>query len=344
MKASSTRTACRIGALALICLPVNVMAQSATARIVSAANAFLSTLDQKQRQSVLFAFDDEKQRVRWSNLPVRAVPRAGLSMGELTQTQRTAAQALVSSALSRRGFEKVQEIIEGDEVLRTGGGRGNNPMFGKDLYFVSILGTPSEKNPWMLQFGGHHLALNITIGGDRGVLTPSLTAAQPALYTLDGKTVRPLGQENDKAFALLNALDEGQRKQAILSYRVADLVLGPGQDGKTIQPEGLKASAMNEQQRTMLLDLISEWTGIVHESAGAARLAEVKAGINDTWFAWSGSTTVTPGRNGTAYYRIQGPNLVIEYAPQGLGGDPSNHIHTIYRDPTNDYGRKLTAK
>ena len=291
---------------------------------------------------VLFAFDDEEQRVRWSNLPVRMVRRAGLSMGELNSSQRSAALALVSSALSRRGFEKVQEIMDGDEVLKRNG--GNNPMFGKDLYYISILGKPSEKDPWMLQFGGHHLALNITIAGGSGVLTPSLTAAQPALYTLNGKTVRPLGQENDKAFALLNALDESQRKQAILNYRVADLVLGPGQDGKTIQPEGLKATAMNDQQRAMLLDLISEWAGIVHESAAAARMAEIKAGIAETWFAWSGPTTVTPGRNGTAYYRIQGPNLVIEYAPQPLGGDPSMHIHTIYRDPTNDYGRKLTSK
>jgi len=217
-------------------------------------------------------------------------------------------------------------------------------MFGKDLYYISILGTPSEKAPWMLQFGGHHLALNITIAGERGVLTPSLTGAQPALYTVDGVTIRPLGQESDKAHALLNALDDAQRKQAILTYRVADLVLGPGQDGKTIQPEGLKASAMNEQQKTMLLDLIGEWTAIVHDSAAAARMAEIKAGVNETWFAWSGPTTVSPGRNGTAYYRIQGPNLVIEYAPQPLGGDPSLHVHTIYRDPTNDYGRKVTGK
>lgn len=101
---------------------------------------------------------------------------------------------------------------------------------------------------------------------------------------------------------------------------------------------------MNDQQRAMLLDLISEWAGIVHESAGAARMAEIKTGIGETWFAWSGPTSFTPGRNGTSYYRIQGPNLVIEYAPQKLGGDPSNHIHTIYRDPANDYGRKFTAK
>jgi hypothetical protein len=332
----------RIHALALICLSVGTsVAETATARIVGAANAFLSSLDEKQRQSVLFAFDDAKQRVRWSNLPTTMVPRAGLSMKELNAAQRAAALALVSSALSRRGFEKVEQIVEGDEVLK---GNEKNPMFGKDLYYISILGKPSEKDPWMIQFGGHHLALNVTIAGEHGVLTPTLTGAQPALYTLNGKTVRPLGGESDKAFALLNALDETQRKQAILGSRMADLVLGPGQDGKTIQPEGLKATAMNEKQRAILLDVISEWANIVHESAAAARMAEIKAGLDETWFAWSGPTTVTPGSNITAYYRIQGPNLVIEYAPQRLGGDPSLHVHTMYRDPTNDYGRKFTAK
>jgi hypothetical protein len=326
----------------------------------------------------LFAFDDEQQRKRWSNFPISIVPRAGISLKEMNPAQRSAAMALVSSVLSPRGFEKVQQIMEGDEMLkvnegnrpqsgRGGGGpppgrgadgppsgrAGNRPpfgrggnglLFGSDLYFISILGMPSEKNPWLLQFGGHHLALNITIVGERGILTPTLTGAQPALYTLNGKTVRPLGQESDKAVALLNALDESQRKQAILSFRLADLVLGPGQDGKTIQPEGLKASNMNEKQRAMLVDVIAEWAGIVHESAAAARMAELKADINETWFAWSGPTTATPGSNITAYYRIQGPHLVIEYAPQQLGGDPALHVHTMYRDPTNDYGRKLAAK
>ena len=343
MNVFSKRTARGALALTLIFSSLAVArAQTATSRIVSAANTFLSTLDQKQRQSVLFAFDDEMQRARWSNLPTSFVPRAGVSLKELNAAQRSAALALVSSTLSRKGFEKVEQIIEGDEVLKIK--EGNNPIFGKDIYYISILGKPSEKDPWMLQFGGHHLALNITIAGERGVLTPTLTGAQPALYTSNGKTVRPLGQESDKALALLNTLDDTQRKQAILSYRLADLVLGPGQDGKTIEPEGLKASAMNERQRAMLLDLISEWADIIHESAAAARMAELKADIYETWFAWSGPTTATPGNNITAYYRIQGPHVVIEYAPQRLGGDPSMHVHTMYRDPTNDYGRRLTAK
>jgi Protein of unknown function (DUF3500) len=343
MKVFSIRTIRAVAALTLIFSSVTAArAQTATARIVGAANTFLSTLDEKQRQSVLFAFDDAKQRANWSNLPTSFVPRAGLSLKDLNAAQRSAAMALVSSALSQRGFEKVQQIIEGDEVLKLK--EGNNPIFGKDLYYISILGKPSEKDPWMLQFGGHHLALNVTIAGARGVLTPTLTGAQPALYTSNGKAIRPLGQESDKALALLNALDDTQRKQAILGFRLADLVLGPGQDGKIIQPEGLKASAMNDRQRAMLLDLISEWANIIHESAATARMAELKADIKETWFAWSGPITAAPGSNITAYYRIQGPHLVIEYAPQRLGGDPSLHVHTMYRDPTNDYGRSFTAK
>jgi hypothetical protein len=149
-----------------------------------------------------------------------------------------------------------------------------------------------------------------------------------------------LGQENDKGFALLNALDDAQRQQAILNYRVADLVLGPGHDGQIIPPEGLKASSMNEKQRAMLLDLISEWVGIANDSFAAARMEEIKAGLGETWFAWSGPTTGAPGENGTSYYRIQGPKLVIEYAPQ----PGEDHVHTIYRDPTNDYGKAFTSK
>ncbi len=51
-------------------------------------------------------------------------------------------------------------------------------------------------------------------------------------------------------------------------------------------------------------------------------------------FAWSGPTTVAAGENGTTHYRIQGLTLVIEYAPQSIGGDASMRVHPMYRDPT----------
>ena len=167
-------------------------------------------------------------------------------------------------------------------------------------------------------------------------MAPSLPAAQPATFSWEGKTLRPLADENDKGFALINALDEKQRGQAILSYRVADLVLGATQDGKTIQPEGIRASALTAPQQAMLWDIAREWIGIAADGIAEPRMAEIKSHLNDTYFAWSGPTT-----NGSvAYFRVQGPTLVIEYAPQ----KSVDHIHTIYRDPTNDYGAKFARQ
>ena len=188
----------------------------------------------------------------------------------------------------------------------------------------------------MLQFGGHHLAINLTMAGSQATMAPSLPAAQPAIYEFEGRTVRPLGNENDKAFALINALNDAQRAQAIIGSRVADLVLGARQDGRTIQPEGIRASALSPPQQTMLLEIVREWAGIQNDAFAAPRMAEIRTNLPDTYFAWSGPTT----SGSAAYFRIQGPTLHIEYAPQG----GVNHIHTIYRDPTNDYGAKFTRK
>jgi hypothetical protein len=306
---------------------------NATTEIAAATKKFLNTLDDTQRGKAIFDFKDDAQRKRWSNLPTGAFRRAGLRMGDLTKPQRDAAMAVLAAALSPQGYEKVQQIVEADELLKTSGGR---TIFGRDEYYISFLGQPSTTEPWMIQFGGHHLGLNITFAGEHGTLTPSHTGAQPAIYEFEGKTVRPLGRETDKAFALVNSLDETQRKQAILGFQMRDLVLGPGRDGQTIQPEGIKGSALSEKQCEMLLALAGEWTGIMHDAAAKAKMDEMKKNIAETWFAWGGPTEKGSG----AYFRIQGPTVIIEYAPQRLGGDSTKHIHTIYRDPTNEYGKK----
>ena len=324
-----------------------------TAKAVTAANTFLGMLDSAEREKTAFPFNSP-QKTNWSNLPSGIYQRNSMRLGSLTPAKRAAAMAVVAALLSADGYRKVTEIMNGDEVLKgTGGGqtggraggagraggpggRAGGLTFGSDEYYIALLGTPSTSTPWMVQFGGHHLAINVTIAGSNNVITPSLPAAQPAKYTLNGQTIRPLGKENDKGFALIGALDAEQRKQAILNYRVSDLVLGPGKDGKTIQPEGIPASALNARQQEMLLDIAHEWVGILNDEGAAARMAEIRSNLSRTYFAWSGATE----NGGLAYYRIQGPTVHIEYAPQQ--GD-LDHIHTIYRDPTNDYGARLVA-
>ena len=277
----------------------------------------------------------------WSNFPVSITTRPGIELGSLSEKQRAAATHLVEVALSAEGYKKVQEIMGSDQALADG---GTDFAAGADHYLIAVFGDPDNTKPWMLEFGGHHLGLNVVIAGPRGALTPTLTGAQPAVYTKNGKTIRVLSQENDKAFALLNSLDGSQQKKAILNYHVGDLVVGPGHDGQTIVPEGLKGSEMTAGQREMMLSLMAEWASIISKPYQAVRMADLRAGLNDTYFAWSGPLTHAAGRNGTSYYRIQGPKVIIEFAPQATNGDLDNHIHTIYRDPTNEYGNAYTTQ
>ena len=320
----------------------------ATSRAVVAAEAFLGTLDPAQRAKANVDLN-EKTRIVWSNLPtgmamqVGATERNGVKLGDMTPAQEKAALALVAATLSRDGFQKVMAIVDADEVLEIKSAptrqASQRMRFGRAEFYLGILGKPSTTDPWMIQFGGHHLAINVTLVGQQNVLTPTHTGTQPATFSLQGKTIRPLGDENDKAFALINALNPEQQKQAILSYEVRNIVLGPGADGKTIAPEGIRASSFTPAQRTMLVDLAREWVDILGDDAAAAKMKEIQAGLADTYFAWAGATTNGKG----AYFRIQGPAVLIEYAPQGSGDTNVDHIHTIFRDPTNDYAAKLTS-
>ena len=319
---------------------------SATPAIVAAANAFLATLSDAEKTSVLFDASNTTQKQKWSNLPEGLFTRAGLMMGNLTDAQQTACLAVLQSILSAEGYKRVIAEWNADDALAAAGSSGGL-KFGKKYYWVAIIGTPSETTAWQWQWGGHHVTINATIVGSNLALTPSFIGVQPASYTdASGATVRPLGDIEDEAFALVGSLDATQQKAAILGTTSIDLVLGPGQDGKTIQSEGIAASAMTADQQTAFLKFIGHYTGLGNDAAAAARLAEIKATLDQTYFAWYGPTTA----GSAAYFRVTGPTIVIEYAPQGgggngtgLGGATSNlHIHGIYRDPTNDYGAKYT--
>jgi hypothetical protein len=211
-----------------------------------------------------------------------------------------------------------------------------------------------------VQFNGHHLGVNVTIVGRNRVLAPTLTAAYPNIYQKDGKEIVVLAEEAGRALKLVQSLTETQRPQAILRNQTWDFLLGPGHDGEIIQPEGIRGSEMTAAQREMLLDVAAAWVNIVDEDTARAKMAEVRRSVADTYFLWSGDTTVL----GKAYFRVQGPAILIEYSPQtvngpgsvgfrgggpgrggagGVANDPNRaldptHVHAVYRDFTNDYG------
>ena len=305
--------------------------------IYTAVSTFVDTLTAAQAGAIIYPASNTAQKSKWSNLPTGIYQRNGLKLGNMTAAQKNALWAMLAALLSPEGYAKVRNIVQADEVLRTQGS-GGNLIFGTAEYYVSFVGTPSLAGKYLLQFGGHHLAVNITVKGAVATIAPALPGAQPSSYTDNGRTVRPLGDEYDLSFALLNSLTTAQRAVAVLSSSISDLVLGPGKDGVTVLPEGIKASELTAAQRAILLDLIGKSVNIIHDDASATKMASVRANIADpanaTYFSWRGPTTA----GSAAYYRIQGPDLFIEWAPQSMGGSAVNHIHAMYRELHNDYG------
>ena len=300
-------------------------------QIVDATKEFLKTIDDQQSPKLFYNFTDIKQRERWSNLPVGGFPRNGLRVGDLTEKQYNALFKILAATLSKNGYQQVIDNMNGDEYLKKNGGRRD---FGKDEYFFAIFGQPSTTKPWMWQFGGHHLAINATIVGERVTLSPSLTGGQPMDYRWEGKAVRQLAEEEDKAYELIAALTPEQLKSVVKGKRYVDLNFGPTARKLTPAKVGIQVSELNEAQQTLVRQLIQSRIGILNQVHADVALKKILADLPETWFSWYGP--VEPGKPAT--YRLEGPSLLMEFSPQRLGGDATNHVHAMYRDPSNDYG------
>ena len=125
-----------------------------------------------------------------------------------------------------------------------------------------------------------------------------------------------------------------------LTTPVTEIVLGAGQDGKTLAAEGVPAATFTDEQKKLLLDLVDEWITPLNGEAATAKLTTVQQNLDQTTFAWYGSTEI----GNPIYYRVQGPTFIIEFAhQQGQGANAGGitHIHSIYREPGNDYGAQL---
>ena len=341
------------------------VASGMNADIVAAANAFVATLTDEEKAAGIFDFSDMEQRQRWSNFPEGLFTRDGLMWGNLTEASQDAWLALMQATMSESGYTQVMGEWAADQALADGqggqggggggtppdggtggppnggnGGPGGQQMLGAQYYWVALIGEPSDTTPWQWQWGGHHVTVNATIVGDNIALTPSFIGIQPAVFTdANGVEQEPLGPISDAAFALVNALNDDQKQQAILGDTYIDLVLGPGQDGKVLQPEGLLLSDMDADQQQLATNLISFYTGLVNDTHAVARLEQVTSLFDQTYFVWYGPTEV----GSASYFRVAGPTIVIEFSPQGMGGNAADHIHGIYRDPSNDYGVQYTG-
>ncbi|MEV6342860.1 DUF3500 domain-containing protein [Actinoplanes sp. NPDC051851] len=304
------------------------------AGVLLATHAFLATLDDTGRAAVR-GERTAANLEQWSDLPDRLFKRAGLRMDGLDEGQRAAAMAILRAGLSRDGYRQVLQITAADDLLarRT----ESDQEYGSGHYWIRILGSPSAGEIWTVQYGGHHLGINLTLRGDQMTMAPSFWGAQPAVFHALGEEIQPLREVTEKAYTLIGALREEQRDEARLDTRITDVMLGPQEDGRTLDPEGVRASTFSTRQRTLLADLLAAWIGALNAESAAEKIAEAKEDLGATTFAWSGGDE--PGR--PVYYRLQGPTFSIEFAHQagkGRNGGGVGHVHAIYREPENDYG------
>jgi hypothetical protein len=308
-----------------------------TADVVTAVNAFLATLDDTKRDTVEYDFTDNQSRQTWSNFPATAVARPGIALSDLTADQQKAALAVVQVALSADGYQQTTDIQKADDYLNSLGGQGADGFGALKDYFVAVYGQPSTTQPFMVQFGGHHLVRNLTYNGDKVSQTPQFVGTEPVSFPSGGATVEPLKAEATDLFGLMGSLTADQRTSAeITSGTFDDLLMGPGKDsGNFPTSEGLLVSSLNDSQRQAVMAAIKAYAGDLSTGAATKLMAKYESELDQTRLGWSNNTGPTDEHS---YFRIDGPSVWIEFINTRSMSTPDIHYHSVYRDKTDDYG------
>ena len=313
---------------------------TATEDVTAAALAWLDSLDQRQRGRATFSFEDDERYV-WAYTPGT---RQGLAIGDMRPDQRAGAMALVASALSSRTAGEVGAIMALETILgglERADGRPGWTRRDPDLYWFAVFGEPGSATPWSWRVGGHHVAVHVTVLGDRVIgATPSFLGANPAVVPSGPAAgTRALTGEEALARTLLSELAAAERRAAVVdAVAPADILTGIGRhaDLRSV-PVGIRHADLGPPRRASLERLIGHYVGRVRDEVAVSTWERIRAaGIGDVTFAWAGSDA--PGRG--HYYAVRGPTFVVEYDNTQNG---ANHIHSVWRELKDDWGEDLLA-
>ena len=327
--------------LAVSALGLRDAAGPSPAAMEAAATKFLESLTPEQRQQASFAFDGD-ERTHWHFIPTELFPRNGLTLKQMSPSQRKLAHDLLMAGLSQRGYMTATQIMQLESVLAAIEAAqppgANRFVRDPERYFFSIFGAPSTRNTWGWRVEGHHMSLHFTVVNGTVVAgSPSFFGSNPA-EVRDGpkKGTRVLGPEEDAARLLVASLDASRREKAIINTTAPnDIVTMASVKIDPLSPAGIPASALTPEQRALLRKLIDVYTGYMADDIAADRLKRIeKAGWDRVAFAWAGSLE----RGQKHYYRVQGPTFLIEY--DNTQND-ANHIHSVWRDFHGDFGEDL---
>ncbi len=302
-------------------------------RMATAAERLLLTLSSEQAAKARYAYD-APERLDWHFIPR---PRKGLPIKDLRSEQRALAFGLIESGLASSGFLKATTIMSLEAVLKEME-QGRGPTRDPELYYLTIFGNPSDRGKWGWRVEGHHLSLNFTIeDGKITAATPAFFGSNPAeVRQGPRKGLRTLADREDRALRLLQALDDNQKKSAVISPEApAEIRAANKPQPPTDAAEGIAYADLNNDQRSMLRALFESYAQDMPEEVSRAWLGEVRrAGFESIRFAWSG-----PGdRSQKHAYRVQGPTFLIEFNNTQNG---ANHIHSIWRNMLGDFGIPL---
>jgi hypothetical protein len=313
-----------------------------TKPVRAAADAFLAGLSDEQRGKTMFPVDDDEWR-KWDNRSFP--PRQGVGFNEMTPAQRELAFALLRASLSAKGLQKTSDIMKLNGTLAELANNFNE--YGQWLYWITVMGKPSDTEPWGWQLDGHHAIINYFVLGHQVVMTPTFMGSEPVRADAGAfKGTIVMQDEQNKGMRLFNALDKGQQAKAVIrsSKGPSDNLAQAYRDNLVLDYAGIAASQLNQRQQDLLLDLIAEYVGNLKEGHAKVRMEEVRGHLPRTHFAWIGSAAP----DGVFYYRIQSPVILIEFDHQSRVAPvrdeiPSrDHIHTVVRTPNgNDYGKDL---
>lgn len=306
----------------------SVRAAPVDAAIAAAARAWQQAMGDKASAGA-FAFTED-ERFDWAYTPGY---RKGVPIRDMTPAQRAAAAALMRSTLSVPGVAKAEAIMALEAVLAEVEGSSLDYR-DPEKYFISVFGAPG-RHPWGWRLEGHHLSVNVTVAAPGAVsLTPVFLGSNPA--EIPGgprKGERVQRDEYALALRLAESLDAGQRDRVLLRDRsLGNVVAGPGRGDRLKTPQGLPVASLTADQQVILMQLVAAYVGLARDEIGRPYMDLVRAGWADTRLAWAG-----PMAEGRAfYYRIHGPRLLIEF---DNSQNAANHIHSLWRDPANDFGR-----
>ena len=316
-----------------------------------AAEEFLSTLSDEQKEQVLYDYNDETKSTSWSNFPVTFVERSGIKLGDLTETQRAAALKVLKALLNDEAYAKVTGIMAGDQYLKD---NANASDLGDTQYNIAFFGNPSTTNDWSIQFGGHHVGINATFSNGTITFAPTHLGTQPTTYTdSNGQTQSALGDMYQTAFDFYNSLTDEQKQKLYQGEEVKNLTCAPGDTCDYPTGTGIKGSELTDEQKQLLLKVIANWTNLADSETTQATMDQISATLDDTYVNWSGATVYDTSQGKGIYFQISGPKVYIELASQdndagatvsGVQTSGWGHIHTIYRDPTNDYAGSVTQQ